>query len=410
MEKLPPSLIERLRTQLPETASACVRAIVMEVPGYDRGFDRSLRFKIERAVQQALGSFLNAHAQDASSNEVSSMTQGAYRLGHGEAVAGRSMDALLAAYRVGARVAWDSFAKAVLADGQPAELVAQLASETFAFIDQLSAASLSGHTDALTQRSQELSRRRDQLAAALAAGEPASTLEALAQTAHWNHPATITALVLGQGPSARLESLLGTSTLWVPGGSGYFVALIPDLSPSRRSKVLGAARPAAATLGPAAPWTHASESVLRAQRAHQLTQPHPELPHESSEQPPTPPASSPARQIDSEDILPELALGADAFVASLLADRALEPLAGLSSAKRLMHAETLLAWLAHQGRREDVAAALHVHPQTVRYRMNQLRDLYGDRLTDPRQVLELMLGLVVATNPELHTQARGWND
>ena len=47
-------------------------------------------------------------------------------------------------------------------------------------------------------------------------------------------------------------------------------------------------------------------------------------------------------------------------------------------------AETLRAWLLHQGRRDDVAAALFVHPQTVRYRMGQLRELYGDRLDDPR--------------------------
>ena len=31
---------------------------------------------------------------------------------------------------------------------------------------------------------------------------------------------------------------------------------------------------------------------------------------------------------------------------------------------------------------EEVATALFVHPQTVRYRMTQLRDLFGDRLTD----------------------------
>ena len=40
-----------------------------------------------------------------------------------------------------------------------------------------------------------------------------------------------------------------------------------------------------------------------------------------------------------------------------------------------------------------MAADLFVHPQTVRYRMGQLRELYGDRLDDPAQVLELTVAL-----------------
>ena len=71
----------------------------------------------------------------------------------------------------------------------------------------------------------------------------------------------------------------------------------------------------------------------------------------------------------------------------------LAPLADLrpSTAQRL--SETLRSWLLHQGRRDAVAAELHVHPQTVRYRMGQLRELYGERLDDPRTVLELLLAL-----------------
>jgi DNA-binding PucR family transcriptional regulator len=36
---------------------------------------------------------------------------------------------------------------------------------------------------------------------------------------------------------------------------------------------------------------------------------------------------------------------------------------------------------------------LFVHPQTVRYRMAQLRELYGDRLLDPAVVFEIILAL-----------------
>ncbi len=37
-----------------------------------------------------------------------------------------------------------------------------------------------------------------------------------------------------------------------------------------------------------------------------------------------------------------------------------------------------------------------MHPQTVRYRMGQLRELYGDRLEDPDSVLELTIALGAA--------------
>jgi DNA-binding PucR family transcriptional regulator len=56
-------------------------------------------------------------------------------------------------------------------------------------------------------------------------------------------------------------------------------------------------------------------------------------------------------------------------------------------------AETLRSWLRHQGRREDVAAELFIHPQTVRYRMTRLRELYGDRLRDPEWVSSLLIAL-----------------
>jgi DNA-binding PucR family transcriptional regulator len=52
----------------------------------------------------------------------------------------------------------------------------------------------------------------------------------------------------------------------------------------------------------------------------------------------------------------------------------------------------LRAWLLHQGRRDAVAAALFVHPQTVRYRMSQLRELFPD-LASPHRVLELTLAV-----------------
>jgi DNA-binding PucR family transcriptional regulator len=100
--------------------------------------------------------------------------------------------------------------------------------------------------------------------------------------------------------------------------------------------------------------------------------------------------------IDTDDHLVELVLTADREASDDLRRHALAPLAELrpTTAERL--AETLRSWLLHQGRRDAVAADLFVHSQTVRYRMTQLRELYGDRLNDPTTILELTVALGVS--------------
>jgi sugar diacid utilization regulator len=49
-----------------------------------------------------------------------------------------------------------------------------------------------------------------------------------------------------------------------------------------------------------------------------------------------------------------------------------------------------------RSRREMVAKALFVHPQTVRYRLGQLQELYGDRLRDPNTIMEMTIALATA--------------
>jgi DNA-binding PucR family transcriptional regulator len=55
--------------------------------------------------------------------------------------------------------------------------------------------------------------------------------------------------------------------------------------------------------------------------------------------------------------------------------------------------ETLAVWLEHQGEVRPTAAELHVHAQTVRYRVAQLRELLGDRMGSADGRLELELAL-----------------
>ena len=130
-------------------------------------------------------------------------------------------------------------------------------------------------------------------------------------------------------------------------------------------------------IGSARPWLEVRSSYDRALRVHTL-----------------------GLGADTEEHLAELVLTADPSAYADLRARVLAPLDQLrdSSAEKLT--ETLRSWLLHHGRRDAVAAELFVHPQTVRYRMGQLREVFGDRLEDPRSVLELTiaLGLVAKTD------------
>ena len=99
--------------------------------------------------------------------------------------------------------------------------------------------------------------------------------------------------------------------------------------------------------------------------------------------------------MDTEVRLADLVLRADGEALADLRAQVLAPLEDLGPGPREKLLETLRSWLLHHGRREQVAAELFVHPQTVRYRMGQLRELFGDRLDDPRTVLELTVALAV---------------
>jgi hypothetical protein len=71
-------------------------------------------------------------------------------------------------------------------------------------------------------------------------------------------------------------------------------------------------------------------------------------------------------------------------------------LAGETELSRRRLSDTLLAWLRHQGSITAAAEELIVHPQTVRYRLGRLRELFGDVLDDPDMRFELELVLRAA--------------
>ncbi|HEU4546115.1 MAG TPA: helix-turn-helix domain-containing protein [Microlunatus sp.] len=383
-------VLRALRDGLSSVASQTIAAVMAEVPGYRVGFRGPMGESIQAAVQMAIGGFLKLAG---GSSDVDPSTprrttlEGAYALGRGEARAGRSMDALLAAYRVGARVSWRGLARNAAEAGLPATAMAEFAELLFGYIDELSAASVAGYNDELNTSGRVRERYRERLGQRLLVGATLEVLTTAAERAEWTPPTSLTAVLL---PAAQVHGVLaplGPETLLVtedlPGSDSwvvdqpYALLLVPDMAGGGRRHLLRVLDRRQAVVGPPRAWVDVRASYDRAVRTVALVAADPER----------------ADPVDTEDHLVDLVVSADREALADLRRRVLEPLADLGEATRERLAETLLCWLLHQGRRDEVAAALHVHAQTVRYRMQQVRELYGDRLSDERFVRQLVVAL-----------------
>lgn len=372
-----PSVVLLMREALPEVADQVVAAINAEVPGYAGALAGPMGQTIRRAVQLALGGFLDLAKEDASSPQAPAI-EGAYRLGRGEARSGRSMEALLAAYRIGARVAWRDLSHEAVDAGVDAGQLSRFAELVFAYIDALSAASVSGHSDELESSGRLRQRNVERLTRALLAGAGADVATAAAERADWEPPGALVAVVLAESQVAQARTALDPQTLHptddvagVPEGSA--VLLVPSSgSEAIRLALLRALQGTDAVVGPTVDWLDAPASLQRAVRCHALGL---------------------TGLVDSQEHLAHLLLGSDPKARADLRERVLAPLAELRPATAEKLTETLRSWLLHHGRREAVADELFIHPQTVRYRVAQLREVYGDRLDDPAFVLDATLAL-----------------
>jgi hypothetical protein len=383
---LPTTVADAMRADLPSVAERTVAAIVVEVPSYADAFAGDMGRTIGNAVQLALGGFLELATTGGgadASTPIEPALDGAYALGRGEARSGRSMDALLGAYRVGARVAWRHMAASAVAAGLTVEQLARFAELVFAYIDQLSASSVAGHADELATSGRVRRRYLERLGQRLLAGSAPDDLAEAAGRADWEPPRTLTAVVLPQARARGALALLDPRTLQVSEdvpaldpATDITVLLVPDAEGRARVALLRALDGREAVVGPPRPWVEAHASYARTLRVLRLGL--------------APDGTAP---LDTQRRLVELVLRADDDALADLRAQVLAPLDDLAVGAREKLTDTLRAWLLHHGRRDRVAAELFVHPQTVRYRMGQLRELYGDRLEDPQTVLELTVAL-----------------
>jgi hypothetical protein len=374
---LPSRLGALIRPQVPGLSDEIIGAIRERVPAYRRPlrgrFGTGIRIGVEEALRQFADLIADPDLDRSASDE-------AYReLGRGEYRERRSLDALLAAYRLGARLAWRRVAEIAVAARVDRRTLSVLAEAVFAYIDELSALSADGYAEAQSAAAGERERLRRRLAVLLLEAEPdEAAIRVAAEDADWKPPAVVAALAWA-GDGRRLRSRLPPHTLVAESAGDGGLALLADPeAPGLRPALERAAGSTGVILGPTVELFAARRSAERALELRRLIA--------------AGIVSAPSFAL-ADDHLAALVAHGDERALAELAARRLRPLAGETVASRARLTSTLRAWLDHHGEVARVAAELHVHPQTVRYRLARLRDRFGADLDDPAARFELALAL-----------------
>ncbi|HEX4752363.1 MAG TPA: helix-turn-helix domain-containing protein [Solirubrobacterales bacterium] len=398
---LPARVADLIEGEIDPISNEILESIAQEVPEYARPLEGRFGRGIRRGVEQALAQFV-ALIRDPDSGRDSGR-EVYLALGRGEQRAGRTLDSLQAAYRIGARVAWRRFADACRRARVGAEPLALLAEAVFAYIDELAADSVEGYAQAQAEVEDLRRRRRRELVALLLAEQPADVadLAAAARAARWDVPAGLAALACPEDALARVARRLPPETLaTVVDGEGCLLLSDPE-GPGRAEAIARAAAEATVSLGPTVAPAAAAESwglalaLIRAAAAGAVsgaaaTDRGAGAGRGDKAKSGAGEAAAPLRV---DDNLAALLLYESRDLAGRIADRRLAAFTDLTPKARARMRETALALLRHEGNAVAMATAMHVHPQTARYRIARLRELLGDQLDDPDARFELQLAL-----------------
>jgi PucR C-terminal helix-turn-helix domain len=376
--RLPAGLADLIEPEIPAMTAEILATIGREVPEYARplegAFGRGIRGGVSEALRQFVALIRDPGAGREQGREVY------VALGRGEMRQGRSLDSLQAAYRIGARVAWQRLGAVAVRAGVEPEVLALLAEAIFAYIDELSADSVEGFAEARSVAEGERERRRRELLTLLLREPPAdpADIDAAAKAAGWSLPRTAAVLACEEGSLGRIVRRLDPAAL-VSTFAGTGCVLVPDPEgPGRAAELESATAGVVSALGPAGAPAAMPLSWRHARLALQA------LEHGAIE------ADGLVR---CDEHLADLLLFEGRTLVERIATRRLAPLADLSPGARQRLERTAFAYLANKGNAAATARALHLHPQTVRYRLAQLRELLGDALDDPDARFELEAAL-----------------
>jgi hypothetical protein len=370
--RLPSDVASALRPVLDRTAREVSAEVTKSVPAFaamggsakfGRDLDGAVRVGLERFVD------LIATGDEALTPVVREIFTG---LGAAEARDGRGPEILVSALRISARLLLHAAVDAVARSRPPGvREVVDLSDAITGFTDELASACTDGYARQVREDAGESDRRRRHLAGLLLRGGAAWPVVVQASAAiGWPPPDQITAVLVpaAEGRAARFR--FGADGVLAERGDEA-VLLLRGVPP--RAELAEALHGRRAVVGPALGWEHVPTAVQLAELTARPA-----------------PGEAP---VFAADRLADLALRGQPDALAVLAERRLAGLSGLRPAQRETLLRTLRSWLWHWGSRPEVAAALFVHPQTVSYRIAQLRQLLDVDLDDPQVRFELLLAV-----------------
>jgi PucR C-terminal helix-turn-helix domain len=373
---LPREAVEAIRPVAGRLVEQIISAVRAENPVYAGVLGTPEGVGIRLGIDQAIESFLDAIERG---ERPGAATGEMWRqLGEAEFQAGRSLEALRAAWRTGTRAAWRGAAELGNEAGVPTPIVIALAEAIFVFTDELGTEVVEGYLRIQSDEVGERERRRRRLAALLLDpdGYDPEAITRAAELARWRVPPSLAVLALPDDSPGPVSRRLDVDVLAGSDHAGSFL-VVPDAdAPGRATALRRAVGSHVAALGPMVAPREAHRSLHWARLALEVLRPKGGL-------------------VLAVDHLATLILRSDDQLARAFAEQRLGPVLELPPSERERLVETLRAWLDHQRHAPGAAAELHVHPQTVRYRIAKLRELLGDALETPEGRFELQMALRV---------------
>lgn len=368
------------REQVPELAQDVLAAIRREHPGLTFIADESGEPKALVAIRHSLELFVEQ--MTTGSDRPRALPEIFQEFGRGEVTQGRSLDSLQEIYRLGVRLSWRRMAAIGQQVDIPPAAMYELAETAFEYLDVIVAQSVRGYAEAVARQAGERLRLQRLLVELLLTEhrtDPSTFLADRAAGIGWQLPEKVAVAVLLRPTQDAVAPAVGDEVLLDMEAEQPRLVVPNPESPGRAELLHRAMANWSGAIGPSVPLAQAATSLRWAEAAVGMIEqgllPQGRFLHC-------------AEHVEALVLLPARELLDD------LARRRLAQLAetgGAAHAHRL--AETLLAWLETRGGAPEVAARLGVHPQTVRYRLRQLREVWGEDLDDPDRRFEMELVL-----------------
>ncbi|GAA3201197.1 helix-turn-helix domain-containing protein [Actinocorallia longicatena] len=196
-----------------------------------------------------------------------------------------------------------------------------------------------------------------------------------ADRARWRLPRGLAVIALKESPAA---SALHWPADVLLHPAGRFLVVPDPEGPGRPASLRRMLEGRPSAIGPTVGTGRAEVSLRLARRTLDLLAPG------------SPGEHFPVRAIDH---VPDLMIMSDPDLFRRLTERTLAPLAGQPRGKRAVFMQTLLAYFECGYSTGAVADRLHVHAQTVRYRIRRLEEIFGPELHDPDRMLDHLIAL-----------------